>query len=191
MHGRLIAVPIALVALLGLASCGGASSKPDVPAGFRLAQGPYFAFAHPPAWSIQTRAARTGYPGEKVTEVVGPPGTDGQRPDVLVGATPHYRSGLGGLVEINQLDADTRFPGRRVIRRSDVDVPGAKGARLTEYEVQGKPTAGNTAGTVFRMFDLVALSKHDTAVNMFIAVPAVDVQRARVHDILGSLALHE
>jgi hypothetical protein len=181
----------AVVLLAMLAGCGGDGSSDSggaPPAGLKRTHTQYFSFAHPPGWSVSSRPASTGEKGETVTEAIGPRGTASLPPDVLVGATPHYGSGLSGALQVNELDANVRYPDRRVVSKKDLDVPGAAGAKLIESEVSNEPATGGPA-TPVRLFDVVAVSKKGTAVNMFIRVPSADVERARVRDIIGSLEL--
>jgi hypothetical protein len=167
-----------------VAACGGGGDEkpPATPQGFTRSETKYFSFAHPRAWSVDVRRPeQQRNPGELVAETIGPAGTAGQRPDVVVGATPDYRSGIDGLVQVNELSARTQFAQRKVISRKATNVAGAKAARLIEAEVPAKD------GTPVRTFDLLSISDKRTAVSMFIAVPAADVTRARVREILGSL----
>jgi hypothetical protein len=172
--------------VVAVAACGGGGDKaPATPAGFKRGETKYFSFAHPSAWSFEVRKPQQQTnPGELVAETIGPAGTSGQRPDVVVGATPDYHSGLDGLVQVNELSSKTQFIGRRVLSRKDVKVAGAKDAKLIEAEV---PTQD---GGKVRTFDLLSISDKRTAVSMFVAVAAADVKRARVHDILDSLQVH-
>lgn len=176
----------ALVAMIAaLSACGGGGDKsPATPKGFARAETRYFSFSRPAAWRVDVRKPeQQTTPGELVAETIGPAGTAGQRPDVVVGATPNYRSGIDGLVQVNELSSNTQFVQRRVLSRKDVDVAGAKDARLIQAEVPAKD------GTPVRTFDLLAISGKQNAVSMFIAVPAADVERTRVHEILDSLEL--
>jgi hypothetical protein len=170
--------------VVAVAACGGGSDDkaPATPQGFKRSETKYFSFAHPTAWPVEVRKPQQQRnPGELVAEAIGPAGTAGQRPDVVVGATPDYHSGIDGLVQVNELSAKTQFAQRRVISRKPTKVAGAKAARLIEAEVPAKD------GTPVRTFDLLSISDKRTAVSMFIAVPAADVSRARVREILSSL----
>lgn len=172
-------------AVVAVAACGGGgddSNAPATPQGFRRSETRYFSFAHPSAWPVEVRKPQQQRnPGELIAEAIGPAGTAGQRPDVVVGATPDYHSGIDGLVQVNELSAKTQFAQRKVISRKATKVAGAKAARLIEAEVPAKD------GTPVRTFDLLSISDKRTAVSMFIAVPAADVTRARVREILASL----
>jgi hypothetical protein len=85
------------------------------------------------------------------------------------------------MVELNELSSKTQFVGRRVLSRKDAKVAGANAARLIEAEVPSQD------GTLIRTFDLLSISDKRTAVSMFIAVAAADVDSARVREILKSL----
>ena len=170
--------------VVALSACGGGDDDkaPATPQGFKRSETKYFSFAHPAAWEVEVRKPRQQLnAGELVAESVGPAGTAGQRPDVVVGVTPDYRSGLDGMVQLSELSSKTQFVGRRVLSRKDAKVAGAKAARLIEAEV---PTQD---GTLIRTFDLLSISDKRTAVSMFIAVAAADVDRSRVREILRSL----
>jgi hypothetical protein len=170
--------------IVAVAACGGGGGDkaPATPQGFKRSQTKYFSFAHPSAWSLEVRKPQTQTnPGELVAETIGPAGSGGQRPDVVVGATPDYHSGLDGLVQVNELSSKTQFIGRRVLSRKDAKVAGAKAAKLIEAEVPARD------GTKVRTFDLLSISDKRTAVSMFIAVAAADVDSARVREILDSL----
>jgi hypothetical protein len=176
--GALAATVVAVAACGG----GGGDKPPATPQGFKRSETKYFSFAHPTDWSVEVRKPQQqNNPGELVAETIGPAGTAGQRPDVVVGATPDYHSGLDGLVQLNELTSKTQFVGRRVLSRKDAKVAGAKAAKLIEAEVPAQD------GTLVRTFDLLSISDKQTAVSMFIAVAAADVSSARVHDILSSL----
>jgi hypothetical protein len=170
--------------IVAVAACGGGGGDkaPATPQGFKRSETKYFSFAHPAAWHLEVRRPQQQInAGELVAETIGPAGTAGQRPDVVVGATPDYHSGLDGLVQVSELSSKTQFVGRRVLSRKDAKVTGAKGARLIEAEVPAKD------GTPVRTFDLLTISGKRTAVSMFIAVPKADIDSARVREILASL----
>lgn len=184
---KLISGGVALSLTTALAACGGGGGgevkAPPVPAGFKVTQTKFFSFAHPTAWQAEVRTPRTQVSaGELVADALGPAGTTGKHPEVLVGATPGYRSGLDGLVVVNDESSRTRFPNRKVLSRRDVDVAGAAGkGKLIEAMVPA------TDGTPLRTFDLLSISKQGTAVSMFVVVPDADVSRARVRDIIKTL----
>jgi hypothetical protein len=178
-----------VVSIAAVAACGGGSDDnkaPATPQGFTRSETRYFSFAHPSAWPVEVRKpSGQQSPGELLAEAIGPAGTGGQRPDVVVGATPDYHSGLDGLVQVNELSAKTRFARRKVLSRKDAKVAGAKSAKLIEAEVPARD------GTPVRTFDLLTISGKRTAVSMFIAVPAADVGSARVREILDSLQVRK
>jgi hypothetical protein len=182
---KLISGGVALSLATALAACGGSdeAKAPPTPAGFKVVQAKYFAFARPSAWPAVVRKPKNQLnAGELVADSLGPAGTTGKHPEVLVGATPNYNSGLKGLVVLNDESSRTRFPKRRVLSRKDVDVAGADGkGKLIESSVPA------TDGTPLRMFDLLTMSKKRTAVSMFIVVPEADVARMRVPEILKTL----
>ena len=183
---KLISGGVALSLTTALAACGGggdAVKAPPTPAGFKVAQTKYFAFARPAAWpAVVRKPVNQVGPGELVADSLGPAGTTGKHPEVLVGATPNYNSGLDGLVVLNDESSRTRFPKRKVLSRKDVAVAGAAGkGKLIESSVPA------TDGTPLRMFDLLTISKKRTAVSMFIVVPEADVARMRVGEILKTL----
>jgi hypothetical protein len=170
--------------VVAISACGGgdADKAPATPQGFKRSETKYFSFAHPAAWQVEVRKPRKQLnAGELVAESIGPAGTAGQRPDVVVGVTPDYRSGLDGMVQLSELSSKTQFVGRRVLSRKDAKVAGANAARLIEAEVPAQD------GTLIRTFDLLSISDKRTAVSMFIAVAAADVDRSRVREILRSL----
>jgi hypothetical protein len=170
--------------VVAISACGGGGDdkEPATPQGFKRSETKYFSFAHPAAWQVEVRKPQQQVnAGELVAETIGPAGTAGQRPDVVVGATPDYHSGLDGLVQVSELSSKTQFAGRRVISRKDAKVAGAKSARLIEAEVPAQD------GTPVRTFDLLSISGNRTAVSMFIAVAAADVDSTRVREILASL----
>ncbi len=177
MAGTLVATVAALTA------CGGGGEdKAATPDGFKRSETRYFSFAHPAAWQVEVRKPRSqASTNELVAETIGPAGTAGQRPDVVVGATPDYHSGIDGLVQVNELSSKTQFVGRRVLSNKKAEVAGAKAARLIEAEVPAQD------GTKVRTFDLLSISDKRLAVSMFVAVAAADVDRSRVREILDSL----
>jgi hypothetical protein len=183
MTRSLCSAALTVGTLVALTACGGTGDKaPATPAGFKVTQTKYFAFAHPAAWRTDVRKPRTqAFKDEMVAEAVGPAMTTGKRPDVVVGVTPDYQSGIDGLVTVNELSQKTRYADRRVLSRKDAHVAGAAKAKLIESEIPAPD------GTPIRTFDLLAISDKKTAVNMFVAVPAADVDRARIHDILRTL----
>ena len=177
---------VALSLATALAACGGGADKPaaqaQVPAGFQRTQTRYFSFARPPGWDVQVRKPRAQVnAGELVADSLGPAGTRGKHPEVVVGATPNYRSGLGGLVVVNDTASHTRFPDRKVLSTKDVQVPGAGKGKLIESSVPA------TDGTPLRTFELLTLSKKGTAVSMFVVAPEADVDSARVREIIKTL----
>ena len=166
------------------AGCGGGDERPATPQGFKRTETKYFAFAAPSGWRTEVRKPQQAQsPDELVAEAVGPAGTTGKQPDVVVGVTPRSGSSVDGLAQIQELDGTTRFPGWKVTARKDADVAGAKEGRLIEAQAPAED------GTPVRTFNLLAMSKDRTAVTMFVAVPAADVDRARVHEILESLEI--
>jgi hypothetical protein len=166
------------------AGCGGGDERPATPQGFKRTETKYFAFAAPSGWRTEVRKPQQAQsPEELVAEAVGPAGTTGKQPDVVVGVTPRSGSSVDGLAQIQELDGKTRFPGWKVTARKDADVAGAKEGRLIEAQAPAED------GTPVRTFNLLAMSKDRTAVSMFVAVPAADVDRARVREILESLEI--
>jgi hypothetical protein len=166
------------------AGCGGGDERPATPQGFKRTETKYFAFAAPSGWRTEVRKPQQAQsPEELVAEAVGPAGTTGKQPDVVVGVTPRSGSSVDGLAQIQELDGKTRFPGWKVTARKDADVAGAKEGRLIEAQAPAED------GTPVRTFNLLAVSKDRTAVSMFVAVPAADVDRARVREILESLEI--
>jgi hypothetical protein len=179
---RLLAPLALLLAAAVAAGCGG-DDAPEVPDGFARVQRPAFAIAHPEGWQVRDRPSQSG--DEQVTEMLAAGSPAGVQ--VLVGATPRFSGGFDGLIELNDADTRLRLPQRREVARSEPEVAGAQRARLVEWELPaGAPGA---APVPTRAFDLVALSEDGTAVNVFARVPAAEVDRSRVRDVLGSLAL--
>jgi hypothetical protein len=174
----------AVVAAVAVAGCGGGEDRPATPQGFKRTETKYFAFAAPSGWRTEVRKPQQAQsPEELVAEAVGPAGTTGKQPDVVVGVTPRSGSSVEGLAQIQELDGKTRFPGWKVTARKDADVAGADEGRLIEAQAPAED------GTLVRTYNLLAMSKDRTAVSMFVAVPAADVDRARVHEILDSLEI--
>jgi hypothetical protein len=183
---RRILCTAALTLSVSVAACGGSSEKPakapPLPAGFKATGTKYFSFGHPSAWSAEVRRPRTQVSfGEVVADALGPAGTTGKHPEVLVGATPKYRSGLGGLLVVNDTSSRARFPQRKVISRRDVKVAGAGTGKLIESSIPA------TDGTPLRTFDLLTVSRKGTAVSMFAVAPEADVDAARIREILRTL----
>ena len=185
-----VGVMVAALLALALGGCGSDDEQgaPAAPEGWRVNESKWFAFSHPPDWTARTRPAQTGNPGETVTELTAPRSGSEPLAVVVVGATPKYGSGFRGLLEANESNALVRFSGARVVDERDLDLPGAKDAKLIERELA--PGSGAGAPTVpLRIFDVVALSEDDTAVNMAAQVKAADVDRSRVKQVLDSLRL--
>jgi len=195
---------LGLAALLAatLTACGGDETEPGasggaampttpvkrsgpVPDGWTIKATRYFSFAHPADWTVTQDAVPGDTPGEVVFEVRGRETTPGLPPDVIVGATPRYTSGLEGLLTVNDADAQVRFRDRRVIKEEKPDVPGAIGARLIEADTPNKAPDG--AVSTVRQFDLVALSESNTAVNLFVQVPAGEAESSRVREVVKTL----
>lgn len=171
---------------------GGSSMTPlerrgAVPGGWKVSATRHFSYAHPADWTVEVRPSKSGTPGEMVSEARGPAVTPGLPPDVVVAATPGYKSGLEGLLAINTADAEVRYRDRKVIKEGRPDVPGAIGARLIEGDVQNKGPDGTM--TTVRQFDLVALSKAGTAVSLFVQVPGDQAESSRVRDIVETLEI--
>jgi hypothetical protein len=176
----------ALAVTLATVGCGGGEERPATPEGFKRTETKYFAFAAPAGWRTEVRKPEQPQsPEEVVAEAIGPAGTTGKQPDVVVGVTPRSAANAEGLAQIQELDGKTRFPGWRVTARKDADVAGAEEGRLIEAQAPAED------GTPVRTFNLVAVSKERTAVSMFVAVPAADVDRARVREILHSLEVRQ
>jgi hypothetical protein len=187
---RVGVMALALAAMTLLAGCGGGSDaeEPSAPEGWKVTESEFFSFSHPSDWSVRTRPAPTGTEGETVTQVTAPRSGGDPLAVIVVGATPKFTSGFDGAVELNESNALVRFPGRKKIGERDLDVPGAKDAKLVESEVPAGTTAGAPRAPV-RIFDVIAMSEEDTAVNMAAQVLAADVDRSRVRDVLDSLRL--
>ena len=193
-----------LVALLAatLTGCGGDDGRPaagsdagartttplerrgPVPDGWKVSATPFYTYAHPADWTVEERPSG-GAPGEVVREARGPAVTPQLPPDVIVAATPDYKSGLEGLLLVNKTDAEVRYRGRKILKEEKPAVPGAVGARLIEADVQNKGPDGTI--TPVRQFDLVALSTSGTAVSLFVQVPADQAESSRVEEIVTSL----
>ncbi len=185
-----VGVVAAALAAMVLGGCGsdGDEQATKTPDGWRVSESRWFAFAHPADWTARTRPARTGNPGETVTEVTAPRSGGEPLAVVVVGATPKYGSGFQGLLDANESNALVRFPNPKVVGERELDVPGAKEAKLIEREIPSGGGAG-APRVALRVFDLVALSEDDTAVNMAAQVKATDVDRSRVRQVLDSLRL--
>lgn len=199
--GRAVVVALAF----SLAACGSSEKDPGtqiseqkiptttlqrkgaVPAGWKVSATPHFSYAHPADWTAEIRPAKTGTTGALVSEARGPAVTEGLPPDVAVTASPRYRSGLQGLLELNTADAQIRYPGRKVLKESSPQVPGAVGARLVEADISNKGPDGTV--TPVRQFDLVALSEAATAVNLFVQVPAAEADTSKVRDVIKTLEI--
>ena len=183
-------VPALLVLVTGCGGDGGRAPapKPDPPApGLKLVGTAQFSVAVPSGWRVQTRDAKTARPGDKVAEAIGPEGTDGLPPQLVVGATRGYGPGHREQVDVAGIANAQRWPDLRVVSTREVAVKGAAQATLIESEIRNR--APNRPPTRVRIFDLLALSKDRMAVGLFIRVPAADVDGVRVRDILASLEM--
>jgi len=171
-------------------AAGGTATTPlerrgPVPGGWKVSATPFYSYAHPPDWTVEERPSSV--PGELVSEARGPAVTPELPPDVIVAATPDYKSGLDGLLLVNSTDAEVRYRGRKILMEEKPAVPGAIGARLIEADVQNKGPDGTI--TPVRQFDLVALSKAGTAVSLFVQVPADQAESSRVREIVKTLEI--
>ncbi len=193
---------VAALAGTVLAACGGDGAPPGapgasgatlerrgpVPDGWEVSATRYFSYAHPADWTVEVRPPRNGgTPGEVVSEARGPARTPGLPPDVVVTATPDYKSGLEGLLVVNSTDAEIRYRDRKVLEEQKPAVPGAIGARLIEADIQNKAPDGTI--TPVRQFDLVALSEAGNAVGLFVQVPADQGESSRVREVIRTLEI--
>jgi len=174
-----------LLAAVALGACGEGSGA--VPEGWRVSERPLFSVASPPGWTVETRPSRASS-SEPVLEAVGEPGTAGLRPQMVVGSG---RWGLGFEALVGSNEAATRVdtPGARRVRRERLDVPGAKSALLNVYELANRAPGQPTDGVRVRMYELVALSDDGVAVNLFLRLPAADVERVGPQRLIETLRL--
>ena len=180
-----LAAAAATVLLAALAAgCGGSGDDPPrAPAGWRVTETRWFAFAHPEGWTVTRRPARDEEAGE-VVELVGPVPERGVAAELVAGATPAAGVTFVEAGRVNDADRRLRLPGARVARRSAVAIPGATEARLVESEL-AVPVAGRRLR--LSILDVLAMSDAGTAVNLVAVLPASDAERAQVHEIVGSL----
>lgn len=177
---------VALLAGLILGGCGEGSGS--VPEGWRVNEMRFFSVASPPGWTVETRPSVQASASEPVLEAVGRPGTAGLQPQVVVGSGPWGQS-FGSLVDFNETGTQVETPGARRVRREEIDVPGAESALLNVYELRNQAPGQPTDGALVREYELVALSEDGTAVNLFLRLPAADVERVRPEQLIGTLRL--
>jgi hypothetical protein len=178
-----LAAAAATVLLAALATgCGGSGDDlPRAPAGWRVTETRWFAFAHPEGWTVARRPD-----GDEVVELVGPLPEHGVAAELVAGATPAAGVTFAEAGRVNDADRRLRLPGARVARRSAVAIPGAAEARLVESEL-AVPVAGRRLR--LSIFDVLAISDAGTAVNLVAVLPASDAERAQVREIMRSLRL--
>lgn len=196
---RWVVLAAAAVLIVG---CGGDDSPAEAPAasapgalersgpvpeGWKVTATKHFSYAHPADWKVDIRGSKAGTPGDVVAEVSGPETTPGLPPDVVVTATPDYASGLEGLLIANKSFSDLRFKGRKILEETRPEIPGAVGGRLIEADYPNTGPDGTV--TTIRQYDLVALSKQDTSVGMFVRVPADQAESSRVREIVKTLEI--
>lgn len=186
---------VMVVASVALSACGDgadpaaptpgpASSGPErggPPPGFTTHLGPGFSFAYPSSWSL---AERTSSRGEPYVQVLGPEGANGLPPEVVVAQNPGRTQSFGELMDTFRAMVGVQPGGRRFLADRPAEVDGAEAAQLTEAEYEEKGTK-----VPVRTFDLHVLTPGDVLYNLFVRVPAADVDRVPVRAIVDSFRL--
>lgn len=135
--GVMVRAVVLTAALSAFASgCGGRfSGEAELPDGWRTFEAQNFSFGHPGSWSkVTRRPERDG----RLVQVSGPPVEGGYTPFVGAIVSNDVESDFETAYQFSEALGRARR-GQRVLGREDVEVPGAKQARLTtsEFTVTG------------------------------------------------------
>lgn len=190
---RRVPVVVALVLSLGLLGCT-AEEEPDaapsatasplptlesspvsVPDGWTTYEGPGWSFAHPEEWEVTERSTPDG----PVVVVEGPAG-EGELPrQVVVASQPDFAGDLEGLV--TAFAPVRELPEERVVRDEDVQLEGAREARVTERTFSA-PAAGGT-DVPARILELRLITEQSTAVGFVARSAESDFADAELREV--------
>jgi hypothetical protein len=170
-------VALLLLAVAGSVGCGqdgrdDASPPPDeaadVPGTTRVEVGA-FSFAAPADWEPERQGEP---PAQTLAAYTGPPMTAGVTPQVGLGAGPDYPNSLEEAVELNKLDAKTRYPEYRIVDERPVEVAGARA-----YRVDSTYQAFTEEPATVRMVTILAQTPDRWQANLFVRAAEADFER--------------
>jgi hypothetical protein len=172
---------VATIALALGAGCGGGEAAPPaaVPEGFRELRGADWTLAHPAGWSVSPRRAGSG--GGTVSEVLGPPGSAGLPPQVVVGRSQRAPGDLDAAALELKTDNRVRRSRWTVLSEQPVEIAGARAARLIEaryLEVAGESTEP------VRTVDLLVRTPEGAQLDLLVRAPEDDFDRSGLRTVL-------
>ena len=173
------AVAIAIAGTLIAAGCGGGDGESAaVPEGFKAYDGETFTFAYPAAWpTIEAGQAKGAQ---------GPKGTGGLAPQAVAAGAPSPAVSFDTILEGFKADNLTRRGNWKIVRQEDVEIEGAKEARLTEAlydEVTGSTT------TPVRTIDVHARTEDGTLYDFFVRAPDADFDGDRLREVVDTFQI--
>ena len=178
----LLGAALAALALLP-AACGGDGddAPPPLPSGFVREQGREWTFARPRDWSAVEADAAPGRELVGFESALGPAGLPAQ---VGLGLNPDYPNELAQAVQLAKEQSAIAYPGYKVLREREVELPGADAYRIdAEYRsFQDDPVPVRTV-------DLLVQTPGDTQMNFFVRAAATDFERLELERIVQTFRL--
>ncbi len=166
-----------LLTLTLVAGCGGGDAA-DVPDGFKSYDGGTFTFAHPAAWpTIQAGEAKGAQ---------GPKGTGGLAPQAVGGSAQSPAVDFESILEGFRADNLTRRGNWKIVRQEDIELDGAKEAKLTEARYD-EATGGTT--TPVRTIDIHARTEDGLLYDFFVRAPEADFDRDRLREVIDTFRI--
>jgi hypothetical protein len=166
-----------LIVFALLAGCGG-DEPAAVPQGFVSYDGVTFTFAYPKGYSKIRGKTSEG--------MQGPRGTSGLAPQVAVGSGQSPAVPMDLILDGFRADNLTRRANWKIVRQEDVEVEGAKEAKLTEArydEVTGDTT------TPVRTIDIHARTEDGMLYDFFVRAPEADFDRERLRETIDTFRI--
>jgi hypothetical protein len=166
-----------LLALTLMAGCGGGDAA-DVPDGFKTYDGGTFTFAYPSAWpTIEAGQAKGAQ---------GPKGTGGLAPQAVAAGAPSPAVDMDSILEGFRADNLTRRGNWKIVRQENVEIEGAKEARMTEARYD--EATGGTA-TPVRTIDIHARTDDGVLYDFFVRAPEADFDRDRLREVVDTFRI--
>ena len=161
-----------------LAGCGGGGDAADVPDGFQQFDGGTYTFAHPSGWPMIEAETTKG--------AQGPKGTGGLAPQAAVSSGQSPAVDLETILMGFQADNLVRRGNWKIVRQEDVEIEGAKEARLTEARYD--ELTGDTT-TPVRTIDIHARTEDGMLYDFGVRAPEADFDRDRLREVIETFRI--
>lgn len=172
-------VVVLMVAAL-LAGCGG---QDEVPEGFERFDSETFSVLHPQDWEVGQRADQ----GESLT-IFGETGPAGVRQAAIVKISPIFSGNFDVAMDgLNDL-ANIEFEDRELLQNVDVEVEGARQARLLESTYRGEGIDSDELVDMHQ-FDLFMVSQDEIVYYLRVNAPVELFEDETFRTIVDSFEL--